>query len=109
MHIGLIGGIGPAAIERYYRGLIERTRKPLDLTIVHADVPQLATNLSALASVKQAEVFASLVRRWPVLARSLRPSCRCADIFVSTSYKRSHHCRCSTPSLKPMWRSASRA
>lgn len=36
---------------------------PLDLTIVHADVRQLATNLSALASVKQAEVFASLVRR----------------------------------------------
>jgi aspartate racemase len=24
MHIGLIGGIGPAATDYYYRGLIER-------------------------------------------------------------------------------------
>jgi aspartate racemase len=66
MHIGLIGGIGPAATERYYRGLIKRhshSEAPLDLTIVHADVRQLATNLSALAKMKQAEVFASLIQR----------------------------------------------
>src|SRR5215510_5039707 len=41
MHIGLIGGIGPAATEFYYRQLVaasvERGR-PLELTIVHADV-----------------------------------------------------------------------
>ena len=39
MHIGLIGGIGPAATEYYYRGLIERHTRantPLELTIVHA-------------------------------------------------------------------------
>ena len=41
MHIGLIGGIGPAATEFYYRGLIDRyanSNRALDLTIVHADV-----------------------------------------------------------------------
>jgi aspartate racemase len=36
MHIGLIGGIGPAATEFYYRGLIDRHAKSgtrLELTI----------------------------------------------------------------------------
>ena len=49
MHIGLIGGIGPAATEYYYRGLIERHAGPgrhLELTIVHADVRELAQNLT---------------------------------------------------------------
>lgn len=66
MHIGLIGGIGPAAIEHYYRGLIERHSRsgvPLELTIVHADVRELARNVTALARQTQAEVFAGLVRR----------------------------------------------
>ena len=41
MHIGLIGGIGPAATDFYHRGLIERHHAaniPLDLTIAYADV-----------------------------------------------------------------------
>jgi len=66
MHIGLIGGIGPAATEHYYRGLIERHSRssiPLELTIVHADVRELARNVTALARQTQAEVFAGLVRR----------------------------------------------
>jgi len=66
MHIGLIGGIGPAATEHYYRGLIERHGRsgiPLELTIVHADVRELARNVAALARQAQAEVFAGLVRR----------------------------------------------
>lgn len=66
MHIGLIGGIGPAATEHYYRGLIERhshSNVPLDLTIVHADVRELAMNLSELARTRQAEVFARLAQR----------------------------------------------
>src|SRR5262250_618729 len=66
MHIGLIGGIGPAATEHYYRGLIERHSRsnvPLDLTIVHADVRQLAMNLRALARTRQAEEFARLAQR----------------------------------------------
>jgi len=66
MHVGLIGGIGPAATEHYYRGLIERYNRsgvPLELTIVHADVRELARNVTALARQAPAEVFAGLVRR----------------------------------------------
>jgi aspartate racemase len=66
MHIGLIGGIGPAATEHYYRGLIERHGRsgvPLELTIVHADVRELSRNAAARARQKQAEIFAGLVRR----------------------------------------------
>jgi aspartate racemase len=36
MHLGLIGGIGPAATEHYYRGLVDRHARadtPLELTI----------------------------------------------------------------------------
>jgi aspartate racemase len=65
MHIGLIGGIGPAATEHYYRGLIERHSRscvPLELTIVHADARELARNVTALARETQAAVFAGLVR-----------------------------------------------
>jgi aspartate racemase len=66
MHIGLIGGIGPAATEHYYRGLIERHGRsgvPLELTIVHADVRELSRNAAARARQTQAEIFAELVRR----------------------------------------------
>src|SRR5581483_11569191 len=50
MHIGLIGGIGPAATEFYYRGLIDRHVRAgtaLDLTIAHADVHEMARNLAS--------------------------------------------------------------
>jgi aspartate racemase len=66
MHIGLIGGIGPAATEYYYRGLVERhagSDTPLELTIVHADVRELAQNLANHDARKQAHTFARLVRR----------------------------------------------
>jgi aspartate racemase len=66
MHIGLIGGIGPAATEFYYRGLTDRHAKSdtrLELTIVHADVRELSRNLAAKDARKQAVAFAFLVRR----------------------------------------------
>lgn len=66
MHIALVGGIGLAATEHYYRGLIERHDRsgvPLELTIVHADVRELARNVAALARQRQAEVSAGLIRR----------------------------------------------
>jgi aspartate racemase len=66
MHIGLIGGIGPAATEHYYRGLIARHARsgtPLDLTIVHADVRELAQNHANNDARKQADIFVRLVRR----------------------------------------------
>src|SRR5262245_35951535 len=66
MHIGLIGGIGPAATEFYYRGLIDRHARSgtsLDLTIVHADVRELSRNLTNGDAQKQAATFAALIRR----------------------------------------------
>ena len=66
MHIGLIGGIGPAATEFYYRGLIDRHAKAgtkLDVTIAHADVREMGANLANGAAQAQAEVFAGLLRR----------------------------------------------
>ena len=44
MQIGLIGGIGPAATDFYYRRLIRvfaQKKSSLELTIVHADTPTL--------------------------------------------------------------------
>jgi aspartate racemase len=65
-HIGLIAGIGPAATDFYYRGLIDRHRAagvPLDLTMCHADVAEMGRNLAAGAARKQAEIFARLIER----------------------------------------------
>ena len=66
MHIGLIGGIGPAATEFYYRQLVaasvERGR-PLELTIVHADLGELLRNLTANSPTAQADVFRRLAAR----------------------------------------------
>jgi aspartate racemase len=66
MHIGLIGGIGPAATDCYYRGLIglhAASGVPLELTIVHADVRELVQNLSNNDVRKQADKFLQLIRR----------------------------------------------
>ena len=66
MHIGLIAGIGPAATDFYYRGLIERhaaSAIPLELTMAHADVRELARNLNEQNAKKQAEIFAGLIER----------------------------------------------
>jgi aspartate racemase len=64
MHIGLIGGIGPAATDFYYRGLIDRHRAagtPLECTIAHADVGTMGRNLADGRRVEQAAVFAGLI------------------------------------------------
>jgi aspartate racemase len=66
MHIGLIGGIGPAATDFYYRGLIERhdaSGVPLELTIAHADVREMSRNLTNKDPDRQAAIFARLVQR----------------------------------------------
>ncbi|MFZ5781845.1 MAG: aspartate/glutamate racemase family protein [Pseudomonadota bacterium] len=66
MHIGLIGGIGPAATDFYHRGLIERHAEaglPLDLTIAYADAREMTRNLASRDPGRQAEIFVRLVRR----------------------------------------------
>jgi aspartate racemase len=66
MHIGLIAGIGPAATDFYYRGLIERHAAsgiPLELTMAHADVREMVRNLNEGNPRRQAEIFAGLIER----------------------------------------------
>jgi aspartate racemase len=66
MHIGLIGGIGPAATIVYYDQLTRRVREAggrLELTIVHADVYDLIANVNADRRDAQAAVFAGLIER----------------------------------------------
>lgn len=66
MHIGLIGGIGPAATDVYYRRLIAAfaaRQAQLELTIVHADTPTLVKNLASNDRAAQAAIFAGLTKR----------------------------------------------
>jgi aspartate racemase len=66
MHIGLIGGIGPAATVSYYQRLCARMRElqaPLELTIVQADVQALIRNNLADRRDEQAAIYASLIDR----------------------------------------------
>ena len=66
MQIGLIGGIGPAATDYYYRRLIAEfaSRKtPLELTVVHADTPTLLHNLECNDVDAQVEIYKRLTDR----------------------------------------------
>lgn len=66
MHIGLIGGIGPAATVVYYQRLCARMRQlgaPLELTIVQADINTLIRNNLADMREEQAAIFALLIDR----------------------------------------------
>ena len=66
MNIGLIGGIGPAATDFYYRGLVDRHAAsgiPLECTIVHADVREMSKNLTGGNPGRQAVIFAGLIGR----------------------------------------------
>ena len=66
MHIGLIGGIGPAATTFYYRHLVRThagARRPLELTMVHADMSTLLRNMAESNAAAQADVFFDLTRR----------------------------------------------
>jgi aspartate racemase len=71
MHIGLIGGIGPAATDYYYRGLISRnisSGTKLDLSIAHADARELTQNIARSDARQQAEIFAwrQARKQWPL-------------------------------------------
>ena len=66
MHIGLIGGIGPAATDFYYQRLIgnfAQRGKPLDLTMVHADSPTLLANLAKNDVAAQVAIYRRLTER----------------------------------------------
>ena len=66
MQIGLIGGIGPAATDYYYRSLIAEfanRQEMLDLTIVHADTPTLLDNLERNDIEAQVAIYSRLADR----------------------------------------------
>ncbi len=85
MHIGLIGGIGPAATDFYYRRLIAAfaaRKAALELTIAHADTPTLVDNLARNDKAAQAAIFTRLTQRLAVAG---------ANCVVVTSIAR-HFC-----------------
>jgi aspartate racemase len=66
VHIGLIGGIGPAATEFYYRALVKlyaQAEGRLELTIANADARELVQHLEAGESTAQAGIFAGYINR----------------------------------------------
>ncbi len=66
MQIGLIGGIGPAATDYYYRRLIQAfaaRAEDLDMTIVHADTPTLLGNLAHGRVDAQVAIYNRLTER----------------------------------------------
>ena len=66
MHLGLIGGIGPAATIVYYQRLSAAMRAagtPLDVTIVNADVDTLLRNNLADDRAAQATEYVRLLDR----------------------------------------------
>jgi aspartate/glutamate racemase len=83
MHIGLIGGIGPAATDYYYRGLLQLhadAGRPLDLTIVHARYGRI----SAATIVLPVEHPLDLVHRAYVeMATTGRVTDRQREVFFS--------------------------
>ncbi|MDX5350099.1 MAG: aspartate/glutamate racemase family protein [Paracoccaceae bacterium] len=66
MHIGLIGGIGPAATVVYYQRLcaeMAARKARLELTIVQADIHELIANNLADRREAQAAAYAPLIDR----------------------------------------------
>ena len=65
-HIGLIGGIGPAATDYYYRRIISTFAglgETLELTTVHADTPTLLHNLETGNHSAQVAIYSRLADR----------------------------------------------
>lgn len=76
MHIGLIGGIGPAATVFHDRRLISTfaaRKATLDLTIVHADTPILLTNLAAGNTAAQVAIYKRLTDRLAAAGAEIMP------------------------------------
>ena len=95
MHIGLIGGIGPAAQDYYTRqliGMFASAGRLLEMTTAHADTPTLLHNLAAGRSADQAAIFARLAER---LAKAG------ADIVAVTSIA-GHFCASDFAALSPL-------
>jgi hypothetical protein len=89
MHIGLIGGIGPAATVAYYERLTSAVRAAggrLELTIVQADLPTLIANGRAHDRIAQAREYAGTSGNFALPERSAPPSPRSAVTSASPSH-----------------------
>ncbi|WP_227271456.1 aspartate/glutamate racemase family protein [Roseobacter weihaiensis] len=95
MHIGLIGGIGPAATVVYYQRLTALMRergKKLDLTIVQASADELIANNLADNRAAQTEIYADLIARLKAAG---------ADCAAITSLG-GHFCYSETEAISPL-------
>lgn len=93
MHIGLIGGIGPAATVVYYQRLTRAMGgHRLELTIVQADIHELIANNLADRRNEQAAVYARLIDRLKAAG---------ADCAAITSLG-GHFCFDETVALSPL-------
>lgn len=95
MHIGMIGGIGPAATDFYYRNIIKAhalADKAFDLTMVHAEVTDVIGNIVANVPEKQAKIFLEL---------ALRLESAGADVIVVSSIA-AHFCIAEFTALSPL-------
>lgn len=66
MHLGLVGGIGPASTVVYYQRLTAAMREigqPLELTLVNAEASELAKNNVADDRAAQAQIYSRLIHR----------------------------------------------
>lgn len=90
MQIGLIGGIGTAATDFYYRRLISgfaARESPLELTIVHADTPTLIDNLGRNDKAAQAGIFTRLTKRLAAAAADFVAITSIAGHFCIEAFK----------------------
>lgn len=90
MHVGLIGGIGPAATDFYYRRLIAQfaaRKSTLELTIAHADTATLLENLGRKDTGAQAEIFTRLTRRLAAAGANFVAITSIAGHFCIDSFK----------------------
>ncbi len=90
MHIGLIGGIGPAATDFYYRRLISifaGRKAQLDLTIAHADTPTLLGNLASNNAVEQVAIYMKLTARLAAAGANLVAVTSIAGHFCIKDFK----------------------
>ena len=95
MHIGMIGGIGPAATEFYYRNLVKAYKaanKKLELTIVHAEASDVIDNIASKASDSQARLFLKMAQRLEKAG---------ADVVVISSIA-GHFCVSEFEALSPL-------
>ncbi|MGK0474112.1 MAG: aspartate racemase [Candidatus Azotimanducaceae bacterium] len=95
MHIGMIGGIGPAATEFYYRNLVKAYKaanKKLELTIAHAEASDVINNIASKSSGKQAGLFLEIAQRLQKAG---------ADVVVISSIA-AHFCVSDFEALSPL-------